>query len=272
STDITEYSLEALTTSSIKRVQLVGRRGPLQAAFTIKELREMLKLPNVTTSWRKEDFVGVEDVVGTLPRPRKRLTELMLTSLKAQTTIDTKERQFIPIFLRSPEVISYNSVDFVVNKMDGDKAIRTNDMENLPADLILRSIGYKSSCVDSKIPFDTKSGKVFNRDGRVQVSGEKDVIERGLYAAGWLGTGPTGVILTTMNGAFGVAKNIVDDFNSNLIEAGENKPGLDTRQLRAVTWDKWEKIDKAEIEAGKPKGKPREKIVDIEKMLEIAGV
>lgn len=36
----------------------MGRRGPLQAAFTIKELREMLKLPNVKTCWRPDDFEG----------------------------------------------------------------------------------------------------------------------------------------------------------------------------------------------------------------------
>lgn len=50
--------MEALARSKVERVHLVGRRGPLQAAFTIKELREMLKLPNVQTCWRKDDFTG----------------------------------------------------------------------------------------------------------------------------------------------------------------------------------------------------------------------
>lgn len=232
----------------------------------------MLKLPNVTTAWRREDFVGVEEVVGSLARPRKRLTELMLTSLKTQTTTDTKERQFLPIFLRSPETISYNSLDVVVNKMDGDKAVRTNDMENLPADLILRSIGYRSTCADVGIPFDDKAGRVFNQNGRVFIKGNSEVVDRGLYTAGWLGTGPTGVILTTMSTAFGVGKNIVDDFNGKLIPCEESKPGLDVSQLRAVTWDKWERIDKFEVEAGSANGKPREKIVSIDKMLKVAGV
>lgn len=58
-TDITEYSLAALAESTIKRVYLVGRRGPLQVAFTIKELREMLKLPNCATIWREQDFEGI---------------------------------------------------------------------------------------------------------------------------------------------------------------------------------------------------------------------
>lgn len=55
-TDITEYALEALSRSNIRKVLLVGRRGPLQAAFTIKELREMIKLPHCATNWRPSDF------------------------------------------------------------------------------------------------------------------------------------------------------------------------------------------------------------------------
>lgn len=262
-----------MSKSTIKRVQLVGRRGPLQAAFTIKELREMLKLPSVTTVWRKEDFIGIEDVVESIQRPRKRLIELMLSNMKAQNYTDTQERQFLPIFLKSPLSISYNSIDFAVNEMHGDKSIAIGEeMENLPADLIVRSIGYKSSCADSDIPFNKSAEKVLNTNGRVLVSGVSEVIDRGLYTAGWLATGPTGVIVNTMTGAFGVGKRIVEDFNGDLIPCGSQKPGLDIKKLPAVTWDKWERIDKAEVDAGKTKGKPREKIVSITKMLEIAGV
>ena len=44
-TDITDYALEALRKSQIGNIWLVGRRGPLQAAFTPSELREFLQLP-----------------------------------------------------------------------------------------------------------------------------------------------------------------------------------------------------------------------------------
>lgn len=57
-TDITQYALGALSESKVKRVYLIGRRGPLQVAFTIKELREILKLPSCQTCWRREDFIG----------------------------------------------------------------------------------------------------------------------------------------------------------------------------------------------------------------------
>ena len=37
-----------------------------------------------------------------------------------------------------------------------------------------------------------------------------------------------------------------------------------------VSFSDWEKIDEAERERGEAKGKPREKIVDIEEMLNVA--
>jgi adrenodoxin-NADP+ reductase len=60
-TDITDRAIEALSKSQVKRVLLIGRRGPLQAAFTIKELREMIKLDNCRTIFRKDDFKGVKE-------------------------------------------------------------------------------------------------------------------------------------------------------------------------------------------------------------------
>ena len=62
-TDITEYSLEALRHSKIKRVVLVGRRGPLQVAFTIKELREMIKLPDTRPILHQPDYEGLDQLV-----------------------------------------------------------------------------------------------------------------------------------------------------------------------------------------------------------------
>ena len=61
-TDITEYSLEALRHSRVKRVILAGRRGPLQVAFTIKELREMIKLPGTRPVLHQPDYDSLDEV------------------------------------------------------------------------------------------------------------------------------------------------------------------------------------------------------------------
>lgn len=61
-TDICEYALEALRKSSVRKVWLVGRRGPLQVAFTIKEFREMTKLPGCRALLDRADFEEVRDI------------------------------------------------------------------------------------------------------------------------------------------------------------------------------------------------------------------
>ncbi|XP_017038828.1 NADPH:adrenodoxin oxidoreductase, mitochondrial [Drosophila ficusphila] len=270
-TDTTEYALEALSRSQVERVHLVGRRGPLQAAFTIKELREMLKLPNVDTRWRTDDFSGVDLQLDKLQRPRKRLTELMLKSLKEQGRT-SGSKQFLPIFLRAPKSICPGEMEFSVTELQQEAAVATNSTERLPSHLILRSIGYKSSCVDSGINFDTRKGRVHNIDGRVLKDDASGTVDPGLYVAGWLGTGPTGVIVTTMSVAFAVAKNICDDITVNVVDTSSAKPGYDADEKQVVTWDGWQRINDFESQAGKAKGKPREKIVSIAEMLRVAGV
>lgn len=59
-TDITEEAIEALSRSRIKRVSLIGRRGPLQVAFTIKEFRELVKLEGTASHLHADDLVGID--------------------------------------------------------------------------------------------------------------------------------------------------------------------------------------------------------------------
>ncbi|KFW92337.1 hypothetical protein N336_01156, partial [Phalacrocorax carbo] len=92
-TDITAGSLAALACSKVKRVWLVGRRGPLQVAFTIKELREMINLPGARPLLNPADFTGLENAIKDAPRPRKRLTELMIKTALEKPGEKTMEVQ-----------------------------------------------------------------------------------------------------------------------------------------------------------------------------------
>lgn len=283
-TDITEYALETLRSSRVKQVNVIGRRGPLQSAFTIKELREMIKLPNCKSLWRPEDFNGIPEVVKDLARPRKRITELMLDSMSKQTSaIAPNEKIFSPIFLRSPKSIEVTSegqqLHLTVNTLNGDRAEATNEMETIKSDLIFRSIGYKSMSYDPDLNFDDRQGCVNNVEGRVLKPGSDNDVEPGLYTGGWLATGPTGVILTTMNNAFRIASLICEDFKNNQIPgADQAKPGLTgggenlLAGKRIVDWAAWERINEAEQKAGAARNKPREKFVKIEDMLKAAQV
>ncbi|PVD38445.1 hypothetical protein C0Q70_01060 [Pomacea canaliculata] len=249
-TDITEHSLEMLSKSKVKKVLLVGRRGPLQAAFTIKELREMITLPGCRTVIYPEDVQGLDVVVKDLPRPRRRLTELLYTTAvqppeKHRVAWANATREWILQFLRSPIAIKAStdaqcieSVHFVGDVQEKQIAVATDHTEDVSCGLVLRSIGYTGIPIDDFVPFDTKRGVIQNSGGRV-------IGCKGLYCSGWISQGPVFVILGAMNDGFATG-------------------------VRPVSFSDWEKINQAEIQLGKKNDKPREKITSVEEMLHIA--
>ncbi|XP_044755959.1 NADPH:adrenodoxin oxidoreductase, mitochondrial [Coccinella septempunctata] len=278
-TDITQHALEALSRSKVRTVYLIGRRGPLQAAFTIKELREMIKLKNCKTEWIADDFKDVSNVINSLPRPKKRISELMLRSA-TENLPGVCEKKFKPLFFRTPlEFIgknqTVNKVKLGINILQGEnedimnqKAVLTDLHETIDCGLAIISIGYKSTPIEESIEFDQNLGVLKNHYGKIR---------NGLYATGWVATGPSGVILNTMNNSFGVAELILKDIEKNPSLIQESKPGYDyahsilsQRSIQVVSWRDWLKINEFEVNAGTKLGKPREKILDMEKMLDIA--
>lgn len=57
STDIASHALAALEDSSIRKVYLVGRRGPAQAACTAKELREINGIKDLQIHIKEADLL-----------------------------------------------------------------------------------------------------------------------------------------------------------------------------------------------------------------------
>ncbi|XP_048674013.1 NADPH:adrenodoxin oxidoreductase, mitochondrial isoform X2 [Caretta caretta] len=287
-TDITEGSLAAIACSKVKRVWLVGRRGPLQVAFTIKELREMINLPGTRPLLDPADFTGLGDVIKDVPRPRKRLTELMVKSAlekpgeREASRWASATKEWGLKFRCSPlEVLpaadgkQARGIRMAVTRLEGSgesaRAVPTGEVEELECGLILSSIGYRSLPLDSSIPFDPKLGIIPNSLGRVQGA-------PGLYCSGWVKRGPTGVIITTMNDSFDTAQSVLEDLQSGLLKLSNSKEGfksvrsiLHSRGVHPVTFSDWEKIDAAEVARGKLAGKPREKLVDPREMLQLIG-
>ncbi|KAI9577489.1 hypothetical protein GQX74_015652, partial [Glossina fuscipes] len=109
---------------------------------------------------------------------------------------------------------------------------------------------YEPSCADAGIHI--KSGCVSNENGRVVSCKHEHTVDTGLYVAGWLATGPNGVILTTMNNAFMVAKAICDDITIGNLKVEEAKPGVAEwlKTKAVVKWEGWNKIDLEEVKRG----------------------
>nr|QZX63199.1 adrenodoxin-NADP+ reductase [Halisarca dujardinii] len=284
STDICSHALEALRCSRIRHVHLVGRRGPLQAAFTIKELRELTKLPGSQLHVDLSKFPDLEQSLESLSRPRKRLTDLIMKSARSEAAVDKEDRHCHIQFLRSPvEFLSdeqgkaVKGVKFEETRLEGDssgvRAIGTGDYTTVECGIVFRSIGYQSVQVDPDIPFDNSEGIVINKLGRI--TDESGLVLKGLYCSGWLKRGPVGVILNTMEDAFETAESISQDIKNGLLSSeepcshSEMVAMLKDRGARPVSFSDWEKIDSKEQDKGKTSGKPREKIVSENEMLDI---
>jgi adrenodoxin-NADP+ reductase len=163
------------------------------------------------------------------------------------------------------------------------------ETEDLSVELVLVSIGYRSLPVQGA-PFDSSRGIIPNQAGRVhkleaaaeqkdgkQHAGKGRATEPGLYVCGWLKRGPTGIIGTNAVDAEDTVASIVEDLTSGDLGQQQSKHGaaglqelLDARGVHVVDLEGWQRIDAAELTAGRAAGKVREKVVDVQEMLKLA--
>ncbi|KAL8946908.1 MAG: hypothetical protein Q9222_006753 [Ikaeria aurantiellina] len=294
-TDISEHALEALSQSKIKKVHVVGRRGPMQVAFTIKEVRELMRLPSVAFAPIPQNLLPLD--LSTFPRTTKRLTKLLIES--SPDLITNTKKSWALDFLRSPTQFHQGgsmsdsrlgSVEFATTKIVGTnqfdplaKVQMTDQRESISTSLAFRSIGYQSEALPGMkelgIGFDEERGIIINDyHGRLISSADgADVATPmpGMYCAGWVKRGPTGVIANTMEDSFATAEAIIADWKENATFLGGGNGWQDLKEqvvtagLRTVSWEDWLKIDAAERSRGRSVGKEREKFTNPHDMLRV---
>ncbi|KAI9824439.1 MAG: NADPH-adrenodoxin reductase [Thelocarpon impressellum] len=301
-TDMTDYAVETLSKSRIRRVTVVGRRGPLQASFTIKEVRELMDLPSVSFEHVPSELLPTDP--SNLPRAQKRMVQLLSRApLPPPATPDAPKEWAMRFFLSptafhsSPSQPSQLSeVSFsrtglapTSSPLDPSAAVTpTSETLALPASVAFRSIGYRASALpglstDLGVAFDAQRGVIRN-DGLGRATTASDELVPGVYTAGWAKRGPTGVIASTMADAFATADAVVADLSSwsspsspsSSSATGHTSTGLgwdavkeeaERRGLWRVSWGEWKAIDAAERERGAARGKVREKFASVGEML-----
>jgi ferredoxin--NADP+ reductase len=283
-TDTADHAIEALANSGIEEIVILGRRGPAQAAFTNPEVRELgeltradivvdpdeVELDELSRAW-----VDSEDCEPTNRRNVEIFTEF------AQREPEGKDQRVILRFLRSPiEIQGDGRVERIVvgrNELAQENgAIRprdTGDRETIECGLVFRSIGYKGVPIPG-VPFDERAGVIPNEGGRV-IDPENGEQVPGLYAVGWIKRGPSGVIGTNKKDATETATNVLADLEAGKVPdaplAGDRDATPSLLAERApdhVTYSGWEAIDAAEVERGKPLGRPRVKFCRTEELVE----
>jgi ferredoxin--NADP+ reductase len=280
-TDIAARALEVLAESRIREIYVIGRRGPAQAKFTPKELRELGELEDCDPVADPSDLVLNPESEAELADKAGFQNRKNMEILRgwAEGPAPTKSRRLYFRFLQGPaELKGEGRLEKVVlekNRLEGEPfkqwAKGTGETLELGCGLLFRSIGYRGVPIPGA-PFDEKRGVFPNRDGRVM---HGDKVVPALYAAGWIKRGPTGVIGTNRADAVATVNALLEDLPKldQWPKPGAAKllPLLAERGVRAISYDDWLKIDAAEVERGKPKGKPREKFIEVEEMLAVLG-
>ncbi|OSC37664.1 FAD-dependent oxidoreductase [Mycobacterium decipiens] len=277
-TDIADHALESLRTNTIEEVLIIGRRGPLQSAFTTLELRELGELDGVDVvvdpaqladitdddaaaagKTAKQNIKVLRDYANRAPRPGHRRIVLRFFTSPIEITGDGKVEH---IMLGSNELVC----DAGGRKVAKDTGAR----EELAAQLVVRSVGYRGVPTPG-LPFDTASATIPHADGRVAGS-------RNEYVVGWIKRGPTGVIGTNKKDSQDTVDTLLDDLaraaDNGRAGCQEDRAGklaewLASRQPQLVTTAHWQAIDRFERQAGQPQGRPRVKLPSLTELLRI---
>ena len=290
-TDIVAGALAELCASSVRRVRIVGRRGPAQAALAPKELREILALPGVRTSLDPATLVldaCDEEAIGRVRRQRRVVEVLRKASAAAAggggVGGGDQERELRLDFLRRPveygngrlrlEAMRLESPESLEARLGAIRGVEgTGELSEVPAQLVIRAVGWEARPVPGA-PFDPERAVVPSSSGRVAAAGDGGA--GALYVTGWLKRGPQGIIGTNLECAEETVASVAADARAGLLPPGGEGRGvsasplaalLEARGTRPVSWAEWERLDAAEAARGSAAGKPREKFVHPAEML-----
>jgi ferredoxin/flavodoxin---NADP+ reductase len=273
-TDMPQHVFDTLARSGITDVYVLGRRGPAQAAWTTKELKELGELAEADVIVRPEDAVLDEASAALAASDRAVGRNVDVIREWSQRIPEGKPRRVHLRFLSRPvELKGDDRVRTVVverTRLTAEGGAEgTGQLEEVAADLVVRSVGYRGTALD-EVPFDAGRNVIPHVDGRVERDG---VTVPGEYVAGWIKRGPTGIIGTNKKDAVATVSSLLDDAAHGRLPEPQTPTAeavdalLAARGIDVVTTAGWRSIDAAERQLGATRGRDRTTIHDRDALL-----
>jgi ferredoxin/flavodoxin---NADP+ reductase len=267
-TDTTDEAIEAINDAGVREILVVGRRGPVQAAWTPVEVGELGELAGadivVDPAQLELDATSAAELEAAPPTVKRNVDHLRDYAQRSPTG---KPRAIRLRFLASPVAIlgdeKVEGIELVRNELVDGRAVATDETETVPCGIVFRSVGYRGVELPG-VPFDEGSGTIPNEGGRVRP---------GLYVAGWIKRGPSGVIGTNKKDATESVELVLEDARAGALPAASGEDLEDLLRERGVDhimYAGWEAIDETERAAGEPSGRPRVKLCTWDELLEAA--
>jgi ferredoxin--NADP+ reductase len=261
-TDIADYAIKAIDASPLKDIHMFGRRGPVEAAFTNTELKELGALEAATTV--VDPATIPTDLPAGMDDREQKVRTRILDTLKGLSDGKPGERRrtiHIEFFAMPVEILGGDKVEGIRmerTRLEDGRCIGTGETFDVPCGMVVTCIGSRAEPIEG-VPFNDRWGIAENKDGRVKP---------GVYAVGWLKRGASGTIGTNRLDSYGVADLVVADFS------GDPKPGADglddfakAHNLRLTSYDDWMTLKTLE-EGAVNDPTPRQKFSRVEDMLD----
>jgi ferredoxin--NADP+ reductase len=274
-TDIADHALDSLHARGVEEVVVIGRRGPLQATFTTLELRELGDLEamaDVDVIVDPDDFADITDEDLEAAGKTVKLNVKALRGYAERGPRGAKRRIVFRFHTSPIEIKGDGRVSSIVlghNELvnDGGRLVAkdTGAREELPAQLVVRAVGYRGVPTPG-LPFDERSGTIPHTSGRIDGS-------RNSYVVGWIKRGPSGVIGSNKKDSQETVNTLLADLRE--VDGRDSEHTEDvvewllSRQPKLVTDDHWKLIDDHERSAGQPHGRPRVKLTSVADLLRI---
>jgi len=270
-TEMPQHVLDALRSSSINDVHVLGRRGPAQATWTTKELKELGELDGVDVLVDDPNDLDLEPVSAALVESDRVVARNVdvIRSWSEHVLDGTQRHIHLHFHSRPAELRGTGRVSSVVVERttvdDSGAAHGTGETYEVGAQLVIRSVGYRGVALDG-VPFDERRNVVPNVDGRVVHADGTPV--PGLYVAGWIKRGPTGIIGTNKKDAAATVASLLADLEGRESKGGEGvERTLREQGVDVVTLAGWRSIDAAERALGATRGRERTTIHEIDALL-----
>ena len=281
-TDVAAHALEALRHSRVREVFILGRRGPEHASFTPPELKELGEMEDVDPIVAPGELAGcvIPESAGNSQQEKN----LKILQSFAARQPGAKSKKLYLRFRVSPKKVIANGDGNVAGlvleknrletRPDGTVSTHgTGEIETLDIGMVLPAIGFAAKRI-AGVPYDEKAKVIANEDGRVVNPVSRSVIANE-YVVGWARTGPQGLIGSHKGASAHVVEHMIADGAG--LEARElpEREAIDLllrqRGVQIVSFDDWKRLDEVEVARGERRGAPRDKIVDVESMLEVLG-
>ena len=282
-TDTTDAAIEAILASPLEEIVVLGRRGPAQASFTTPELKELGEMADADVIVDPSELELDDASLAALETDTNARRNLEVLREFAARPPAGKRRRIVLRFRVSPAAIlgeeGVEAVEVVRNELVPDengvvRAVPTDERELIPCGLVFRSVGYLAVPLPG-VPFDERRTTLPNDGGHV-LDASGDPLP-GVYCAGWIKRGATGVIGTNKKDANETIDLLLADAEAGLLRRGDPSADADTvdrllveRGAEPVTYVGWEGIDAEERTRGEEQGRPRIKLTTWEELLAAA--